>query len=100
MFGFSHTRHKIYLRCRPSKAAVLNKELEIYSLHDLIYYFPYKYVDRSRIYYIHEIDGNIPYISWKGEILCFETIGEDGSAVWQRIFGWYRSRGFGGFQSL
>ena len=27
----------------PQKAAVLNKELEIYSLHDLIYYFPYKY---------------------------------------------------------
>ena len=34
----------------PQKAAVLNKELEIYSLHDLLYYFPYKYVDRSRIY--------------------------------------------------
>ena len=46
----------------PQKAAVLNKELGIYSLHDLICYFPYKYVDRSRIYYIHEIDGNMPYI--------------------------------------
>ena len=60
----------------PQKAAVLNKELEIYSLHDLIYYFPYKYIDRSRIYYIHEIDGNMPYIQLKGEILGFETIGE------------------------
>ena len=60
----------------PQKAAVLNKELGIYSLHDLIYYFPYKYVDRSRIYYIHEIDGNMPYIQLKGEILGFETIGE------------------------
>ena len=37
----------------PQKATVLNKELGIYSLHDLIYYFPYKYVDRIRIYYIH-----------------------------------------------
>ena len=60
----------------PQKAAVLNKELEIYSLHDLLYYFPYKYVDRSRIYYIHEIDGNMPYIQLKGKILGFETFGE------------------------
>ena len=60
----------------PHKAAVLNKELEIYSLHDLLYYFPYKYVDRSRIYYIHEIDGNMPYIQLKGKILGFETFGE------------------------
>ena len=41
-----------------------------------MYYFPYKYVDRSRLYYIHEIDGNMPYIHLKGEILSFETIGE------------------------
>ena len=60
----------------PQKAAVLNKELEIYSLHDLLYYFPYKYVDRSRIYYIHEIDGNMPYIQLKGKILGYETFGE------------------------
>lgn len=60
----------------PQKASVLNKELEIFSLHDLLYYFPYKYVDRSRIYYVHEIDGNMPYIQLKGKILGFETFGE------------------------
>ena len=60
----------------PQRAAMLNKELGIYSLYDLLYYFPYKYVDRSRLYYIHEIDGNMPYIQLKGEILSFETMGE------------------------
>ena len=60
----------------PQRASVLNKELGIYSLHDLLYYFPYKYVDRSRLYYIQEIDGTMPYIQLKGEILGFETIGE------------------------
>lgn len=60
----------------PQRATVLNKELNIFSLHDLLYYFPYKYVDRSRLYYIHEIDGNMPYIQLKGEILSFETFGE------------------------
>lgn len=60
----------------PQRAAVLNKELSIYSLHDLLYYFPYKYVDRSRIYNIREIDGTMPYIQLKGKILSFETAGE------------------------
>ena len=60
----------------PQRATILNKELNLFSLHDLLYYFPYKYVDRSRLYYIHEIDGNMPYIQLKGQILSFETIGE------------------------
>lgn len=60
----------------PQRAAILNKELNVYSLHDLLYYFPYKYVDRSRLYYAHEIDGNMPYIQLKGQILSFETFGE------------------------
>lgn len=60
----------------PQRATMLNKELNIFSLYDLLYYFPYKYVDRSRLYYIHEIDGNMPYIQLKGQILSFETIGE------------------------
>lgn len=58
------------------RAAMLDKELKIRSLHDLIFYFPYKYVDRSRLYLIREIDGNMPYIQLKGEILSFEIIGE------------------------
>ena len=60
----------------PQRATMLNKELNVFSLRDLLYYFPYKYVDRSRLYYIHEIDGNMPYIQLKGQILSFETIGE------------------------
>lgn len=60
----------------PQRASVLNKELGIYSVRDLLYYFPYKYVDRSRLYSIREIDGTMPYIQIKGEILSFETVGE------------------------
>ncbi len=60
----------------PQRAAVLNKELGIRSFHDLLYYFPYKYVDRSRIYCISELAGNMPYIQLKGTILSFETAGE------------------------
>ena len=60
----------------PQRAAILNKELNIFSFKDLLYYFPYKYVDRSRLYLIREIDGNMPYIQLRGRILSFETFGE------------------------
>ncbi len=60
----------------PQRAAMLNKEAGICTLHDLLYYFPYKYVDRSRIYSIRELDGSMPYIQLKGKIRSFEVAGE------------------------
>ena len=60
----------------PKKAELFNKELKIFSFEDLLYYFPYKYIDRSRTYKIKEIDGNMPYIQLRGKILNFETQGE------------------------
>lgn len=60
----------------PQRATTLNKELEIYSLRDLLSYYPYKYVDRSRIYAISELDANMPFIQIKGEILSLEQVGE------------------------
>ncbi len=76
MFDLTTRDIKFISGVGPQKAAVLNKELGIYSLRDLLYYFPYKYVDRSRIYHIHEIDGNMPYIQLRGKIVGFETFGE------------------------
>ncbi|GBU07305.1 ATP-dependent DNA helicase [Bacteroidales bacterium] len=60
----------------PRKAEVLKKEIEVVSWEDLIYYFPYKYVDRSRVFKIAEIDGNMPYIQLKGRIQGYEVLGE------------------------
>lgn len=60
----------------PKKADILQKELDIKSMEDLLYYFPYKYIDRSRIFYIHELAGNMPYVQLKGKISRFCKIGE------------------------
>jgi ATP-dependent DNA helicase RecG len=60
----------------PRKADVLKKEIDVVSMEDMIYYFPFKYVDRSRIFKIIEIDGSMPYIQLKGKILRFEALGE------------------------
>lgn len=76
MFDLTTRDIKFISGVGPQKAEVLNKELKIFSLHDLLFYFPYKYIDRSRIYYVHEIDGNMPYIQLKGKIVGFETLGD------------------------
>ncbi len=60
----------------PQRASILNKELEIFTLEDLLRYYPYRYVDRSRLYYAHEIEGSMPYVQLKGVIKSFETFGE------------------------
>ena len=60
----------------PARAKTLNQELKIYSLQDLIYYFPYKYVDRSRIYSIAELSGSMPFVQLKGQIINISSIGE------------------------
>ncbi len=59
----------------PKKAELLKNEIRVCSWEDMLYYFPFKYVDRSRIYKIREIDGNMPYIQLQGKIEGFETIG-------------------------
>lgn len=60
----------------PKKADLLNKELGIRSAEDLLRHYPYKYVDRSRFYYIHEISEEMPFIQLKGRIIRFEKVGE------------------------
>lgn len=76
MLDLSTRDIKYLLGVGPQRASLLAKELNIVSFKDLLYYFPYKYVDRSRIYTIREIDGNMPYIQLRGKFLSFETFGE------------------------
>lgn len=76
MFNITAQDIKYLQGVGPQRASVLNKEINIYTLNDLLHYYPYKYIDRSRLYYISEIDGEMPYIQIKGTILSFETLGE------------------------
>ena len=60
----------------PKRADLLNKELEIHTYLDLLHYYPYKYIDRSKTYKISEIDGSMPYIQLRGRIVSYNTHGE------------------------
>ena len=57
----------------PSRKKMLNEELGIATYGDLLQYYPYKHVDRSRLYSIRELTGDMPFVQVKGHILSFET---------------------------
>ncbi len=61
------------------RAALLDKELGIRSLYDLLYYFPYKYIDRSRVFKVAELGGHMQHVQLLGEIRSFEEMGEGAS---------------------
>ena len=56
----------------PKKKEMLQKELGIASISDLLEYYPYKYIDRSKIYHISELRSDMPFIQICGRILSFE----------------------------
>lgn len=58
------------------RAALLGRELNIHSLNDLLYYFPYKYIDRSRVFKVSELTSTLQHVQVVGEIRSFEELGE------------------------
>lgn len=57
----------------PNRKKILSTELGIQTFGDLLMNYPYKYVDRSRIYTINELTGDMPFVQICGKILSFET---------------------------
>ncbi|MCX6334627.1 MAG: ATP-dependent DNA helicase RecG, partial [Bacteroidia bacterium] len=59
----------------PKRAELLNRELNIFNYRDLLYYFPYKYIDRTKFYKISELDTELPFVQIKGSIKGYTTEG-------------------------
>ena len=57
----------------PNRKKILGEELGIHTYGDLINTYPYKYVDRSKVYTVHELTGDMPFVQIVGKILSFET---------------------------
>lgn len=56
----------------PKRKEILSKELGINSFCNLLEYYPYKYVDRSKLYSIEELTPEMPFVQIKGKILSFD----------------------------
>ena len=60
----------------PARATLLTKEFGIATFRDLLYFFPFRYVDRSKFYSVSEIDGTNAYIQLRGRITKVSITGE------------------------
>ena len=56
----------------PKRKKILAEELGLETVGQLLEYYPYKYVDRSRIYKINELSADMPFVQIRGRILSFE----------------------------
>ncbi|MCX6310445.1 MAG: ATP-dependent DNA helicase RecG [Bacteroidetes bacterium] len=60
----------------PERAKLLKQEFDILSFGDLLRWYPYRYVDRTRFYKTTEISGDLPYVQLRGQILGLKTSGQ------------------------
>ncbi|MBS3774838.1 MAG: ATP-dependent DNA helicase RecG [Bacteroidales bacterium] len=70
----------------PKRAKLLSEELNIRRYGDLLYYFPYKYIDRTRFYNIKDVHPDLANIQIKGKIVKFELAGKPNK---RRLIGYF-----------
>ncbi|MES2381073.1 MAG: ATP-dependent DNA helicase RecG [Bacteroidota bacterium] len=63
-----------------AKAELLQKEFAIFTFNDLLYYFPYRHIDRSKMYQISQLDDTMQYVQLKGTINNIKTVGQGAAA--------------------
>lgn len=70
----------------PKKAEILKSELKVESVEDMLYVFPFRYIDRSQFYKIKDIDSNTAYVQIKGKLQSLRTTGAGKSSRLSGIF--------------
>ncbi|GAB4313206.1 MAG: ATP-dependent DNA helicase RecG [Bacteroidales bacterium] len=69
----------------PARAKMLRQELNIHTFHDLLSYFPFRYVDRSKVYQISEVTSDTAWIQVKGKLVSVQKLGKPRS---ERLVAW------------
>lgn len=75
MRGFFDTPIEYLKGVGPQRAALLNKELSIFTFGDLIQHYPFRYEDRTTFYTIQDLKDEMPFVQIKGKILKKELVG-------------------------
>jgi len=61
----------------PARSELLKKELQVFTIGELLFHFPFRHIDRSKIYRISELNVELPYIQIKGKISNFRLLGKN-----------------------
>lgn len=60
----------------PARAELLKKELGIYTFGDLLNYYPFRYIDKSKVYSIASVNTDAIHVQLKGKLTNIQTLGE------------------------
>jgi ATP-dependent DNA helicase RecG len=74
--SFFETKVEFLKGVGPVKAAILNKEISVFTYADLIQRYPFRHEDRTQFHEIADITADMPYIQLKGKVKFIETVGE------------------------
>lgn len=99
----------------PARAELLNKELNIKTFRDLLQHYPFRYIDKSKVYLISEINSDAAYVQLKGKLISLKEVGtgratrlvgvlEDASGrielVWFQGVNWWKTKIFTGIEYI
>jgi ATP-dependent DNA helicase RecG len=60
----------------PKRGELLRKELNVHTFRDLLYQFPYRYVDKTRFQKVRELDEDMGDVQLKGILRRLSKVGE------------------------
>ncbi|MET7001247.1 ATP-dependent DNA helicase RecG [Chitinophaga defluvii] len=60
----------------PQRGELLRKELNVHTFGDLLLYFPFRYIDRTKVDKISSLHGQMDYVQIRGRITYIEVMGE------------------------
>lgn len=88
----------------PARAKLLGEELKVFTLEDLLYTFPYKYIDRTVVHRIAQLQEDMPYVQLKGQIVSIDVEGEGRRQRLKAVFtdgsGWVDLVWFNGIKAF
>ena len=73
--NFLNTPVEYLMSVGPQRAALLKKELRIFNYSNLLTYYPFRYVDRTKFYKVKEINADLPFVQLRGKITHTEMVG-------------------------
>lgn len=74
--GFLDTPIEYLKGVGPKRAALLKSEIKVFTFNDLLHYFPFRYIDKSKIHKIADITSDLSYVQLKGTISQLKTVGK------------------------
>ncbi|MEN8224089.1 MAG: ATP-dependent DNA helicase RecG [Bacteroidota bacterium] len=74
--GFLDTPIEYLKGVGPKRADMLKSEINVYTFNDLLQYFPFRYIDKSKVHKIAEITPDLSFVQLKGTITQLKAVGK------------------------